>query len=226
MLAQFFGLVGQPDASGGISGEKGEISPTSWDGGWLYRSQLIGIAHSSAPVSDEVAVASANQVVANLPILPGDLGQPFVRAGVGDDFKYVIYPIIYEGKYVFSTGGPGYESCISVQVGPQGEIWSVQCTNPMVLLEDKQPLIRPEKAWQKLLKNDSLIGIEGFFGFIPGNRFAATYSKVTKIELVYKPRYTNMARNENYDIVYMFTGTTRVGTKDVRFKAFVNAVAG
>ncbi|OPX83605.1 MAG: hypothetical protein A4E53_04553 [Pelotomaculum sp. PtaB.Bin104] len=224
VLAQFFGVVGQPDASGGVSSEKGEITLTSWDGGWLYRSSLIGIKHSRTPVSDEVAVAAANNVVANIPALPGDLGQPFIRAGVGDDFKYVIYPIIYKDKYVFSTGGSGFESCIYVQVGPQGEIWSVQCTKPMVLLEDKQPLIRPEKAWDKLLKNNSLIYVEGFFGFIPGNRFAATYSKVTEVELIYKPRYTNMARNENYDIVYMFTGTARVGTKNVRFKAFVNAV--
>ncbi|OPX83340.1 MAG: hypothetical protein A4E53_04681 [Pelotomaculum sp. PtaB.Bin104] len=223
MLAQFFG-VGQPDASGGITGDNGQISQTSWDGGWLYRSPLIGIGHGRTPVPDEVAVASANHVVANIPALPGDLGQPFVKAGIGDDFKYVIYPFIYEGKYVFSTDGPGYESFISVQVGPQGEIWSVQCAKPMVLLKDQQPLIQPEQAWEKLLKNDFQIHIEGFFGSLPGNRFAANYSKVTKVELVYKPRYTNMERNDNYDIVYMFTGTARVGTKDVRFKAFVNAV--
>lgn len=224
VLARYFGVVGQPDADGDISGEKGQISPTSWNGGWLYRSPLIGARHSHTSVPDEVAVASANQIVAGIPALPGDLGEPLVRAGVGDDFKYVIYPVIYEGKHVFSTDGPGYESNITVQVGPQGEIWSVQCAKPMVFLENQQPLIQPEQAWEKLLRNDFQILIEDFFGFIPGNRFAATYSKVTKVELVYKPRYTNMVRNENYEIVYMFTGTARIGTKDVRFKAFVNAV--
>ncbi|MDD3653481.1 MAG: hypothetical protein PHO01_04750 [Desulfotomaculaceae bacterium] len=224
VLARYFGVVGQPDDSGGISGENGKISPSSWNGGWLYRSPLIGVRHCGTPVPDDVAVASANQIVAGIPALPGDLGEPFVRAGAGDDFKYVIYPVIYEGKHVFSTGGPGYESNITVQVGPQGEIWSVQCSKPMVLLEERQPLISPERAWEKLLKNDFQILIEDFFGFIPGNRFAATYSKVTKVELIYKPRHTNMARNENYDLMYMFTGTARIGTKDVRFKAFVNAI--
>ncbi|MDD4169282.1 MAG: hypothetical protein PHD36_03325, partial [Desulfotomaculaceae bacterium] len=223
-LARYFGVVGRPDDSGGIFGEKGRITPTSWNGGWLYRSQLFGDGNSGTPVSDDVAIASANQVVAGIPALPGDVGQPFVSAGAGDDFKYVIYPVIYEGKTVFSTGGPGYESNIIVQVGPQGEIWSVQCSKPMVLLEAQQPLIQPEKAWEKLLKNEFQILIDDFFGVIPGNRFAATHSKVTKAELIYKPRYMNMSRNENYDLVYMFTGTARIGTKDVRFEAFVNAV--
>lgn len=188
---------------------------------------LIGKERSSTPASDEAAIASADKIVANIPKLPGELGQSFIRYQAGDDFKYVVYPLLYEGRFVFNTdAGPGgYISFVSVQVGPRGEIWSVHCAKPMILLPDKKLLIRPEKAWEKLLKNDSLIRVEGFFGFIPGDRFAAAYSKVTGVELVYKPRYTNIARNENYDIVYMFTGTARIGTKDVQFTAFVDAVA-
>ncbi|KAF1086684.1 hypothetical protein SPSYN_00403 [Sporotomaculum syntrophicum] len=85
-------------------------------------------------------------------------------------------------------------------------------------------LLTPEQAWEQLLANNSRIHVEGFFGSMPGNRFAAVSSSINSVELAYIPQHPELMRNENYDLVYVFKGQARVGEKLVDFTAYVNAV--
>lgn len=85
-------------------------------------------------------------------------------------------------------------------------------------------LLTPEQAWEQLLANKSQVHVEGFFGVMPGDRFVASSSSVTRVELAYIPRHPELVRNEKYDLVYMFRGQSQVGEREIGFTAYVDAV--
>lgn len=57
---------------------------------------------------------------------------------------------------------------------------------------------------------------------MPGDRFAAAFSRVTAVELAYIPRHPQLSRNEHYDLVYVFRGVAQVGQRQVDFTAYVD----
>lgn len=221
-LAAIFGLDGRPDGNGTIRGAAGELSPATWDGGWLYRSANSGQRQGSVYPGAEKVLADTGKLVGRLP-LPGTPGTPEIRDnGPGED-KLVIYPLLYQGLPITSLDPPGYASYVSVQVGPGGDVWSVYCSRPMQLSGEEKQVLTPEKAWEQLLANNSLIHVEGFFGMMPGNMFTAVSAVVSGAELAYVPRSPGLMRNEHYDLKYVFSGVARVGEREVQYKAFVDA---
>jgi hypothetical protein len=229
-LAAFFGLEGEPDDDGMIRGSQGEdLAATSWDGGWFYQGpdRIALVDPSAALVAVEELMAAARTLVLDLPTLPGELGEPVIVAtGPGDTWEGVVFPLLYDGRPVIRPGFPHPISKVwvwQVVEVDQTVAWVVNCAQPMELTAEEIPLITPEQAWKKLLQNQSRIHIGGFFGAMPGDRFHVDESRVTGIQLVYVPRHPQLAQNEVYDLMYMFTGESRIGERQVEFVAFVNA---
>ncbi|HHV06963.1 MAG TPA: hypothetical protein GXX69_01930, partial [Firmicutes bacterium] len=157
--------------------------------------------------------------------LPGQVGEGQVLPGADNDsYTYVMFPLLYEGQPVTTCNSPGYISNVGIQLGPDGAVWSVHLAHPMEALPEEAKLISPEEAWDKLQQNDHLIFLEEMWGLMPGDRFAAAYSRVEKVELVYWPRYYQVVRNEHYHIKYAFSGTTQIGDRQMKFTALVDAV--
>ena len=221
-LAASFGIEGLPVDERTISGTTGEISLATWDGGWIYRSAGTGQRNGDIFPGQEKVLADTGKLVSSLN-LPGNPGPPEFRDnGPGED-KLVTYPLLYQGLPVTSLDPPGYSSYVSVQVGPGGDVWSVVCSRPMQRSAEEKKVLMPEKAWEQLLANNSLIHVEGFFGMMPGDMFAAHSARVSKAELVYVPRSPALMNNDYYDLKYLFSGVARVGEREVQFKAFVDA---
>jgi len=109
------------------------------------------------------------------------------------------------------------------QLGIDREVWTVKCSHPMEFSGEEIPLITPGEAWEKLLRNEFLVYVEGFFGGIPGARFAASQSRVTDVKLVCLPRHPQLVRNEQYDLMYLFAGEAQVGNRRIEFAACVEA---
>lgn len=84
-------------------------------------------------------------------------------------------------------------------------------------------MLTPGEAWERLLRNESLVYVDGFFGAIPGGRFAVRESRITHVALVYLPRHPQLVRNEQYDLMYRFAGEAAVGGGRVEFAAYVDA---
>lgn len=226
IIAAHFGLNPNNWEDDEIVGDGQTLSATSWDGGWMYRGPglLKGERKTKAKLPPEKALALATDVVQRLPNLPGQVGEGSVLPGTDhDSFSWVVFPLLYEGQPVITLNPPGYISSVSVQLGPDGDLWSVHLAYPMEVLPEKVELISPEEAWDKLQQNDYLITLEEVWGLIPGDRFAAAYSRVEKVELVYWPRYYQVVRNEHYDIKYAFSGTTQIGDRQMKFTALVDA---
>ncbi|KJS73497.1 MAG: hypothetical protein JL56_10295 [Desulfotomaculum sp. BICA1-6] len=221
-LAAFFNIKGQPLEDGSIRDANAEISPTSWDGGWLYRANINAQIQDNR-ISEDKALEIATGLVQQIPVLPGEPGTPVIRDD-GSGFSLVVFPLLYSGVAITSSDPPGFASYIAVQLGPEGDVWSVNCFRPMQAAPEEKPLLTPEQAWDKLLVNKSQIHVEGFFGSMPGDRFVADSSSVTAVELAYIPRHPEMMRNDNYDLVYVFTGQAQVGERLVNFTAYVDAV--
>lgn len=225
-LAAFFGIKGEPDEDGTIRSSEGEISPTSWDGGWLYRSPQIGQSQRTEVLIDEAKILEiAGEQTARLPLLPGKPGEPKISSSDPEAGIWVTFPLLYGEIPVISFGPPGYVSSVGVQLGPTGEIWSVKCAHPMKLAAEKKPLLSPKQAWEQLMANNSEIHVDGFFGTMPGDLYFAGHSRITEAKLVYVPRRQELIRNENYDLKYMFKGNARVGSRDIKFTALVEAVS-
>jgi len=224
-LAAFFNIKGQPLEDGSFRDANAEISPTSWDGGWLYRANINAQIQSpdSNRISEGKAMEIATGLVQQIPVLPGEPGAPIIR-DEGSGFSLVVFPLLYSGVAITSSDPPGFASYIAVQLGPEGDVWSVNCFRPMQAVPEEKPLLTPEQAWDKLLVNKSQIHVEGFFGSMPGDRFVADASSVTAADLAYIPRHPEMMRNDNYDLVYVFTGQAQVGERLVNFTAYVDAV--
>ena len=99
-------------------------------------------------------------------------------------------------------------------------IWPI----PWRFCRKKPSWISPAEAWERLQQNDFLISLDEGWGLLPGDRLAAAYSRIEKVELVYWPRYYQVIRNEHYHIKYAFSGTTQIGDRQMRFTALVDAV--
>jgi hypothetical protein len=227
IIAAHFGLDPSNREDGEIVGDGQTLSVTSWDGGWMYRGPglLKGQRRAAAKLPPEEALAMASDVVRRLPNLPGLIGEGRVLPGdENESFNWVTFPLLYEDQPVITSNSPGFISRVSVQLGPDGDVWSVHLAYPMEALAEQVELISAEEAWDKLQQNDFLISLDESWGLIPGDRFAAAYSQVEKVELVYSPRYYQVVRNEHYDIKYAFSGTTQIGNWQMKFTALVDAV--
>ena len=227
VIAAHFGLDPNNWEDDEMVGDGQTLSATSWDGGWMYRGPglLKGQRKPEAKLPPEEALALATDIVCRLPSLPGQVGEGQVLPGADNDsYTYVMFPLLYEGQPVATCNSPGYISNVGIQLGPDGAVWSVHLAHPMEALPEEAKLISPEEAWDKLQQNDHLIFLEEMWGLMPGDRFAAAYSRVEKVELVYWPRYYQVVRNEHYHIKYAFSGTTQIGDRQMKFTALVDAV--
>ncbi len=222
-VARFLGMVDRPGPDGDYNGPEGRLFLTSYDSGWLYRSSKIGQSKQELNFTDEKIVQIANKLAEGIP-LPGKLGQPFLIGENSDGFRWVIYPLLYNGNPVIGNEDSGYVSRLGVQVGADGKVWSVNCAHPMQSSGKELRLLSPEQAWKELLANQAEIHVEGFFGRLAGNRFNADESIVTEVKLVYVPEHPELPRNQNYEVKYSFKGTARVGGREIKFNAFVDAV--
>ncbi|HHU69460.1 MAG TPA: hypothetical protein GXZ31_04065 [Thermoanaerobacterales bacterium] len=226
-IAKFFNLVKQEpediySADTYLGTGEEELSFNSWDGGWLYRPNRK--VEKGEDITNEKAIEIAEQIANDLPVLPGDLGKgQVIYTGPGTGI-YVTFPLLYDGLPVVCINSPGYISSLSVQLGYDGELWSIKCALPMELVGEEIPTLPPKQAWEKLVKNDYLISIDGFFGFMPGDRFTADKSEVEDIRLVYIPRHPEFARSKEYDLVYEFSGTAWIGKQKIKFSAYVDAL--
>jgi hypothetical protein len=227
IIAAHFGLNPNNWEDDEIVGDGQTLSATSWDGGWMYRGPglLKGQRKAEEKLPPEKALALATDVVRRLPNLPGQVGAGQVLPGADNDsYTYVKFPLLYEGQPVATCNSPGHISNVSVQLGPDGAVWFVHLAHPMEALPEEAELISPEEAWERLQQNDFLISLDEGWGLLPGDRFAAAYSRIEKVELVYWPRYYQVIRNEHYHIKYAFSGTTQIGDRQMRFTALVDAV--
>ncbi|MBE0467505.1 MAG: hypothetical protein IBX71_09840 [Candidatus Desulforudis sp.] len=229
-LASFFGLTRAPGDDGVIRGPRGEeLGPTSWDGGWIYRGPEESThAPETARVEVPALLAAARTLAAGLPVLPGKTGEPQQLVEPDDRWTGVIIPLLYDGLPVTRPyprlGSRSYLSNLWVwQMDTDREVWTVNCAHPMEFTGEEFGLIAPAEAWEKLQRNESLVYVEGFFGAIPGGRFAVPQSRVTEVDLVYLPRHPQLVRNEHYDLMYRFAGEASVGSGSVAFAAYVPA---
>ncbi len=220
-LARFFGAA--IDTDGAIDGSSGgEITATSWDGGWLWRGEWTASATTvSPPLTTETIIAIAGEVAGKLPVLPGTLGTPEI---VVEDpgYAWVRVPLLYDGIGVLALD-PASISALNVQVRKtDGAVIAVNCVKPMVAGENR-PVISADKAWKKLLEGDAQVTLGSYLQSIPATRFAATISRVTGVTLVAIPEHPELARNERYLLAYAFTGEAQVGDRIITFTALVAA---
>lgn len=217
-LARFFNVNWYPTKDQGYAANEVGVHLIPGGGsGWIYKSDNFGQSRSQKPVSDLQARGIADKIVHEIPDLPGKIGDSItlVRSNGGD--KWVFYPMLYNGIKVISPFAPDYASSIAVQLGSNGEVWSVQCLSPMIISNKKRNIITPEAAWNKLRKNQYSIGISGFDGLLAGERFAAISSNVDGVKLEY------FLEDKKCKLVYVFEGKTHIGQKTLGFKAFVDA---
>jgi hypothetical protein len=225
VLALFFGITGPQGEDGSFRGSEGELSPATWDGGWLYRSEYTLPFAGNKKLDRALLIDAARQSISQLPLMAGEVGEPeILEPPDTEEYSYIIFPLLYSGHPVVDLEGSGYRSYVAVQVGPAGELLSVYCSRPMQVAEKKQPLISPEEAWQQLLANRSKIHVDGFFGTMPGDQFVVESSRVNAVKLAYLPRYPELSRNEDYDLCYVFEGEGHIAGRSIQFRAFVNAV--
>jgi len=227
VLASHFGLTGSPGGDGVIRGPRGqELGPTSWDGGWIYCGPEASTqAPEAARVDVPALVEAARALAAGLPALPGEPGEPqLVESGSGE-WTGVRIPLLYDGLPVVEPDGRGYSSHLWVwQMGTDREVWTVKCSYPMEFTAGEEiPLLTPGEAWERLLRNESLVYMDGFLGVIPGGRFVVPESRITHVDLVYLPRHPQLAQ---YDLMYRFAGEAAVGGDRVEFAAYVHARKG
>lgn len=218
----FFGIEKKSQEESSITGTKGEeLHYTSYDYGWLYRGQK----HTPAAkqVSKEKAVEIAQDIAKKIPVLPGTLGKPWIYPTGGDELHTIGLPFLYDGIPIVTPNYPGYVSHIIIDLYKDGTLWSVDSKLPMKTTGEKIELISPEEAKQKLLGNEYIMTIGDLFGYFYGDRFAADKSTVTKIELVYIPCHPELARSEDYTLMYRFSGKTVISGNEMDFAAFVKA---
>lgn len=221
-LRMFFGIEKKSQEESSITGTKGEeLHYTSYDYGWLYRGQK----HTPAAkqVSKEKAVEIAQDIAKKIPVLPGTLGKPWIYPTGGDELHTIGLPFLYDGIPIVTPNYPGYVSHIIIDLYKDGTLWSVDSKLPMKTTGEKIELISPEEAKQKLLGNEYIMTIGDLFGYFYGDRFAADKSTVTKIELVYIPCHPELARSEDYTLMYRFSGKTVISGNEMDFAAFVKA---
>ncbi len=224
-------------ASRGVS-DPGYPTVTSWNQGWMWRGTWQSSQQFATRLNQQQAVAVARQLVEQLPALPGTLGEPELlpaivpeSPGVSDEYCTVLFGLFYEGIPAGGLDGNGSRSYLSVQVqvtdiarrGDLGAVTMVHLALPMQLSEAKK-LITPEQAWQRLLDNDATIYLEDQLSGLPAARFQVIESSITSVQLVYVPRHRELARNDQWDLRYIFSGTAKAGDSEVRFHALVNAV--
>jgi len=209
---------------------------TSWNGGWMWRGVWRSSQSFSQPLTEQQAIAVANELVEQLPTLPGELAPPIVSSwlipenpDVSDSYCHLRFDLIYDG---IPTGGPdGAGSYLSLQVqttdvygqGKLGAVTMVHLAKPMQLGAPVS-LISAEQAWQKLLSNEATVFVEGHLAGLPAARFQVVESEVEQVSLAYVPRHRELARNEHWDLQFIFTGTAKVGDRSLRFTALVDAV--
>lgn len=223
-LRQFFGLAAaQPDEYGTWRLGQSELGATSWDGGWLWRGTWQSPAAVPGPVNPVQATEIARDLLSRLPGLPGVAGDPAVSGTAADGFYWVSFPFSYGGLGIDTLGAPA-ESRLAVQVNQSnGLVTAVNCAKPMQLQTERLRLITPEQAWSRLEHNQAVVALDGWLERLPAERFLAEQSLVTAVELVYVPRDPAFARNEFYDLKYIFRGTTWVGEREISFSAIVDA---
>lgn len=229
-LAAHFGIKGEPDESGSYHGVNGqELSPTSWDGGWLYRAPHPWDQQPpDKSLTPEQFLEKARLLVTGLPALPGELGKPELLTATGGNDRWVVFPLLYSGLPVYRPGqgneGRDVLPRIAVQFGPKGDVWSVNCGRPLEQTAQTMRIITPDQAWEKLRANQSQVYVEGIYGPVPGKSFTAANSRVSDIRLAYVPRYPQLARNEFYDLKYVFSGESWFKSRKASFTALVDAV--
>lgn len=219
-LMTFFGMEKKSQEEDLINGTKGEeLHYTSYDYGWLYRGQK----HTTTKqVSEEKAVEIAQDIAKKIPVLPGTLGKPWIYPTGEEEFYTIGLPFLYDGIPVVTPNYPGYVSHIIISLYKDGTLWSVDSRMHMEAGK-KVELISPQEAKQKLLENEYIMTIDDLFGYFYGDRFAADKSTVTKIELVYIPCHPELARSEEYTLMYRFSGKTIISGNEMDFAAFVKA---
>lgn len=227
-LASFFGIeIETIDETDGtqISGKKGEeLHYTSYDYGWLYRGNQE-LKYKKGTISSKEAIKIASEIANKIPVLSGKPGEPkLIQTGAEDELYTIVFPLTYERLPVIGLGNTGFTSYMAISLWKNGQLWSVDCVLPMDVTDEKFELITPEQAWENILNNDYVISIEGLYGYMPGEGYAAQKSEITNVELVYIPTHPELARSKEYDIMYRFSGTAKVGNKKINFSAFVNAV--
>jgi hypothetical protein len=226
-LASFFGIeIETIDETDGtqISGKNGEeLHYTSYDYGWLYRGNQE-LKDKKGTISSKEAIKIASEIANKIPVLPGKPGEPkLIQTGAEDELYTVVFPLTYEQVPVIGLGNTGFTSYMAISLWKNGQLWSVDCVLPMDVTDEKFELITPEKAWENVLNNDYVISIKGLFGYMPGKGYAAKESEITNVELVYIPTHPELCRSKEYDIMYRFSGTAKVGNKEINFSAFVDA---
>lgn len=202
-----------------LFGAGGDLSTTSWDGGWLWRGEHES---GSKPAGAEAVVELARSVAGQIAALPGELGDAEI---VGMDEKYALvrFDLLYDGIVVDGLGmNSGSYLAMQIRLS-DGVVTQVNCARPMQSGE-KQPLLSSEQAWSKLLDNQAVIYLDDFGDALSGSKFVADSSRVTSVRLAYVPRFREFARNEHYDLKYIFSGTAQVGSQTVKFSALVDAV--
>lgn len=224
-------------ASRGVS-DPGYPTATSWNQGWMWRGTWQSSQQFVTRLNEPQVVAVALELVEQLPALPGTLGEPEVlpaiapeSPGASDEYCTVMFGLLYEGIPAGGLDGNGSRSGLSVQVkltdttgrGDLGAVTMVHLALPMQLGEAKD-LVTPEQAWQRLLDNEGTIFLEDQLSGLPAARFQVTASSITSVQLAYVPRHRELARNEQWDLRYVFSGTATAGDCEVRFHALVNAV--
>ncbi len=219
-LMTFFGIEKKNQEESSITGTKGEeLHYTSYDYGWLYRGQK----HTTTKqVSKEKAVEIAQDIAKKIPVLPGTLGKPWIYPTDEEDLYTIGLPFLYDGIPVVTPNYPGYVSHIIISLYKDGALWSVD-SNMHMEAGKKVELVSPQEAKQKLLENEYIMTIDDLFGYFYGDRFAADKSTVTKIELVYIPCHPELARSEEYTLMYRFSGKTIISGNEMDFAAFVKA---
>lgn len=220
-LLTFFGIEKKSQEEDFINGTKGEeLHYTSYDHGWLYRGQK----HTTAKqLPEEKAKQIAQNIANNIPVLPGSLGKPWVLPTGGEEFYTIGIPFLYDGIPVVTPNFPGYVSYIAIDLYKDGILWSADSKMHMEATGEKAELISPEEAEQLLLENKYIMTIENLFGYFYGDRFAADKSTVTNIDLVYIPCHPELARSEDYTLMYRFSGKTIISGNEMDFAAFVKA---
>ena len=225
-LAAHFGIAGEPDESGAYRGANGqELVSTSWDGGWLYRApQPWDLQPPDQPPAPEQLLEKARLLVTGLPVLPGEPGEAELLAATRGSDQWVVFPLLYSGLPTYRLLEPARDvPRIAVQFGPKGDVWSINCGLPLEQTAETVRIITPDQAWAKLCANQSQVYVEGIYGPVPGKSFTAASARVSEVRLAYVPRYPQSARNEFYDLKYIFSGEARFENRKASFTALVDA---
>jgi len=165
-----------------------------------------------------------------VPALPGEPGEPELLAVTGGNDRgndqWVVFPLRYDDLPVYRLDQAEARDVprIAVQFGPKGDVWSVNCASPLEQTAETMRIITPDQAWKKLRANQSQVYVEGVYGPVPGKNFTAADSRITEVRIAYVSRYPQLARNEFYDLKYVFSGEARFESRKASFTALVDAV--